>query len=99
MKPAPIGEAGRPFLADLSDACTKMVSQEWPIYYSENVDKDISPREGKGENTEGATFPPNAAPFVTNSLGYLKSSTRNNGEGSPLVPVGLSGLLESRQAG
>src|SRR5205823_6223158 len=30
---------------------------------------------------------------------HLKSSTKNNGEGSPLTPVGLSGLVESRHAG
>src|SRR5439155_23251593 len=30
---------------------------------------------------------------------YLKSKTMNRGDGSPFVPVGLSGLAPSRQAG
>ena len=40
-----------------------------------------------------------ALPIVNPFPAYLKSNTRNNGDGSPFTPVGLSGLLESKQAG
>src|ERR1043166_3936202 len=46
-----------------------------------------------------ALRPPDAGEGHNLVASYLKSSTRNNGDGVPLTLVGLSGLDASRHAG